>query len=84
VTPRGVEKEKRLKLMKKGKVDPAQTSIEELCKLLRFRSKNPKVIDLTTEEKLPQTLVEKAIKCSKEEKDLFMYYYLHTAMHLNP
>ena len=25
---------------------------------------------------MPETLVERAIKCSKEEKDLFMYYYL--------
>jgi ATP-dependent RNA helicase DDX24/MAK5 len=25
---------------------------------------------------MPETLVEKAIKCSKEEKDLFMYYCL--------
>jgi ATP-dependent RNA helicase DDX24/MAK5 len=53
-----------------------QNSIEALCKILRFRSKNPKVIDLTAEEKLPETLKEHAIKCNKEEKDLFMYYYI--------
>jgi len=30
---------------------------------LRFRSKNPKVIDLTEEERMPATLKEFAIKC---------------------
>lgn len=82
VTPRSAKKEKKQKFMQKEKgkskaqEDPVQSSIEALCKLLRFRSKNPKVIDLTTEERMPETLAEKAIKCSKEEKDLFMYYYL--------
>ena len=77
VTPRSAKKEKKQKILSKNKPeDPAVSSIESLCKLLRFRSKNPKVIDLTSEERMPETLVERAIKCSKEEKDLFMYYYL--------
>ena len=81
VTPRSAKKEKKQKLMqklgKKGKQeDTEQSSIDALCKVLRFRSKNPKVIDLTSEEKMPDTLQERAVKCSKEEKDLFMYYYL--------
>ena len=53
-----------------------QSTLDELCKLLKFRSRHPKVIDLTEEEKMPETLVEKAVRCKKEEKDLYMYYYL--------
>lgn len=47
-----------------------------MCKTLRFRSKNPKVIDLTEEERMPATLVERGVKCKKEEKDLYTYYYI--------
>ena len=44
--------------------------------MLKFRSKNPKIIDLTDEERMPDTLQEQAVRCSVEEKDLYMYYYL--------
>lgn len=54
--------------------------MELLCKTLRFRSKQPKVIDLTENDeknqRMPETLVEKAIRCKKEEKDLYSYYFL--------
>ena len=53
-----------------------QSSLDDLCKILRFRSKHPKVIDLTEEAKIPETLTEKVVRCKKEEKDLFMYYYM--------
>lgn len=53
-----------------------QSTLDELCKILKFRSKHPKVIDLTEEERMPDTLEEKVVRCKKEEKDLFMYYYL--------
>jgi hypothetical protein len=50
---------------------------------LRFRSKNPKVVDLTGEneeekggQRLPETIIERAIRCKKEEKDLYTYYFL--------
>ena len=77
VTPRSAKRDKNKKV--KGDAKPEETTqqtIEAFCKLLRFRSKNPKVIDLTSEERMPETLSEKAIKCNKEEKDLFMYYCL--------
>ena len=62
---------------KKQDVDELElNTIEELCKVLKFRSKNPKVIDLTEEERMPDTLDEKAVRCSVEEKDLYLYYYL--------
>jgi len=55
-----------------------------LCKTLKFRSKNPKVIDLTSAgelgeggvQRMPDTLTERAIRCKKEEKDLYSYYFL--------
>ena len=54
-----------------------KSTLEALCTTLRFRSKHPKVIDLTEEDqKMPDTLVEQAVKCKVEEKDLYMYYYM--------
>ena len=53
-----------------------QGALDDLCKILKFRSKHPKVIDLTEEARIPDTLTEKVVRCKKEEKDLFMYYYL--------
>lgn len=52
MTPRGVEKERRLSVKAKVKGEKKQESIstvEQLCKILKFRSRNPKVIDLTEE-----------------------------------
>jgi hypothetical protein len=49
---------------------------------LKFRSKNPKVIDLTEDALtgkavgMPDTLEEFASRCKSEEKDLFLYYFL--------
>lgn len=48
---------------------------------MRFRSKNPKVIDLTGDseqsaQRMPETMKERAIRCKNEEKDLFTYYFL--------
>ena len=67
---------KGLKGKKRTEDDSMQSTLDELCKTLRFRSKHPKVIDLTEEERMPDTLVEKVVRCKKEEKDLYMYYYL--------
>ena len=50
--------------------------MDDLCQIVRFRSKNPKIIDLTEEERMPDTLTEKVVRCKKEEKDLYMFYYL--------
>jgi ATP-dependent RNA helicase DDX24/MAK5 len=46
---------------------------------LKFRSKHPKVIDLTIEDgvgSMPETLQEYIVRCKSEEKDLYMYYFL--------
>ena len=79
MTPRGLQKEKRLaaKAKEKGQsVKQEANTVDELCKILKFKSHNPKVIDLTEEERMPDTLTEFAVKCKKEEKDLYLYYYL--------
>lgn len=73
VTPK---QEKRNK--KKGIVVADEDStLTALCATLKFRSKNPKIIDLTSEKSsMPSTLQEWAVRCKHEEKDLYMYYFL--------
>lgn len=57
-----------------------ESTLENLCKILKFRSKNPKVIDLTEEEQegniMPSTLAEHLVRCKQEEKDLYLYYLI--------
>ena len=72
-----LDKKKTAKFNKQADDENAeQNTLDELCKILKFRSKTPKVIDLTDDVRMPSTLLEKAIRCTKEEKDLYMYYYL--------
>jgi hypothetical protein len=53
-------------------------TIDELCKILKFRSHNPKIIDLTSNDtRMPTELKEFVVKCSRDEKDLYMYFYLN-------
>jgi hypothetical protein len=55
------------------------STLDALCETLKFRSKHPKVIDLTIEEKssgLSDTLTEYMVRCKNEEKDLYLYYFL--------
>jgi hypothetical protein len=54
--------------MKKKKIDEKDTksTLEALCETLKFRSKNPKVIDLTVEAdagKMPASLTEQVVRC---------------------
>jgi len=77
ITPR---QQKMLKKQKRDVNDSAST-LESLCSTLKFRSKHPKVIDLTEtaeggSQKMPDTLEELALRCKVEEKDLHLYYYL--------
>jgi len=65
-----------LKAKEKGEKIESVSTVDQLCKLLKFRSHNPKVIDLTEEDRMPETLQEYAIRCSREDKDLYMFYYL--------
>ena len=77
ITPR------QQKLAKKQKRDAndGMSTLENLCNTLKFRSKNPKVIDLTDDQeskshRMPDTLEELALRCKVEEKDLYLHYYL--------
>jgi ATP-dependent RNA helicase DDX24/MAK5 len=72
MTPKKAKKLKKTGYTEKDKVN----TMDMLCKALKFRSKFPKVIDLTEEDRMPDTLHEEAIRCKKEEKDLITYYYL--------
>lgn len=77
MTPRKQKQDK--KKQEKGIEENTETTLESLCKMLRFRSKMPKVIDLTQHNedgKMPSTLAEHIVRCKNEEKDLYLYYYL--------
>lgn len=67
-------------MKKKGILQEMQSTLESLCNTLRFRSKTPKVIDLTEEQQnggmMPATLSEQIIRCKQDEKDLYLYYFL--------
>ena len=67
-------------MKKKGLKHEMQNTLELLCKTLKFRSKTPKVIDLTEElengGRMPETLMEQIVRCKQEEKDLYMYYFI--------
>ncbi|ROL46599.1 ATP-dependent RNA helicase DDX24 [Anabarilius grahami] len=58
-----------------------RTKIEQRSKLQLLMEKvgikdKPKVIDLTRKEATVETLTETRINCTKEDKDLFLYYFL--------
>ena len=69
-------------MKKKGiKIEDKESTMDALCNLLKFRSKNPKIIDLTEENQdgshmMPATLKEYAVRCKVDEKDLYLYYFL--------
>jgi hypothetical protein len=69
--------------MKKKGIRPdheMQSTVEALCGLLKFRSKTPKIIDLTEENenggRMPETLSEQIVRCRQDEKDLYLYYFI--------
>jgi ATP-dependent RNA helicase DDX24/MAK5 len=42
---------------------------------IKFRG-SPKIVDLTSEESLPNELSECKVHCRDEEKDYFVYYFI--------
>mmetsp|Transcript_33627 Transcript_33627/g.51853 ORF Transcript_33627/g.51853 Transcript_33627/m.51853 type:complete len:162 (+) Transcript_33627:983-1468(+) len=74
ITPRQQKIMKKKKILVKDQI----STLDKLCQTLKFRSKNPKVIDLTEDDdgQMPETLHEQAVRCKAEEKDLYLYYYL--------
>lgn len=76
-----------LTLDAKGRIRPTKNNkkndkrehfdaLEEICKKLRFKQKKPKVINLTTEDKMPSKLIETYHRCTNDEKDLYTFYFL--------
>lgn len=60
------------KKSKRGEFD----AIAELFKKIRFTSKAPKNINLTSEMKMPEQLEELYHRCQVEDKDVYLYYFL--------
>ncbi|XP_052386135.1 ATP-dependent RNA helicase DDX24 isoform X1 [Carassius gibelio] len=60
---------------KKRKKTEQRSRLQLLMEKVGIKGK-PKVIDLTRKEATVETLTETRINCTKEEKDLFLYYFL--------
>ncbi|XP_056103541.1 ATP-dependent RNA helicase DDX24 [Rhinichthys klamathensis goyatoka] len=60
---------------KKKKRAEQRSKLQILMERVGMRAK-PKVIDLTRKEATVETLTESRISCTKEDKDLFLYYFL--------
>ncbi|XP_067312348.1 ATP-dependent RNA helicase DDX24 [Pseudorasbora parva] len=60
---------------KKRKRAEQRSKLQLLMEKVGIRDK-PKVIDLTRKEATVETLTETRINCTKEDKDLFLYYFL--------
>ncbi|XP_039507015.1 ATP-dependent RNA helicase DDX24 isoform X1 [Pimephales promelas] len=60
---------------KKKKRAEQRSKLQILMEKVGMRAK-PKVIDLTRKEATVETLTESRISCTKEDKDLFLYYFL--------
>lgn len=63
-----------------SKKDDIQTTFDALAKVLKFRSNQPKMIDLTSEEAMPESLNEQFVRCTALEKDLYLFYYLQSRL----
>lgn len=75
ITPKEEKKNKKKGIEVADKI----STLDALCETLKFRSKHPKVIDLTVEEgegSMPSTLCEYMVRTKIEEKDLYLYYFL--------
>ncbi|XP_077096292.1 ATP-dependent RNA helicase DDX24 [Siphateles boraxobius] len=60
---------------KKKKRAEQRSKLQILMERVGMKGK-PKVIDLTRKEATVETLTESRISCTKEDKDLFLYYFL--------
>ncbi|KAM9355349.1 ATP-dependent RNA helicase DDX24 [Pholidichthys leucotaenia] len=62
-------------LQKKKKNLEQRNKLEILMEKVGIKSK-PKVIDLTRKEATVETLIETQIQCPKDDKDMYLYYFL--------
>lgn len=66
---------KRLQLKKKVVKMTPNWKISQLAKLIGVKS-NRKVVDVTRKVGTAETLTESRINCTKDQKDLYLYYFL--------
>lgn len=70
-------KRKMKKLLKENPEVQPNMKLREITSKINFKNKT-KVIDLTQEEILPETLKIYKVECLKEEKMLYLYYFIKT------
>jgi ATP-dependent RNA helicase DDX24/MAK5 len=72
------DKDKKSKPLPFHQANKEASVVEKMQQMLKFKQKKPVIIDLTAEdaERMPSTLTEKVVQCKKDEKDVYMYYYL--------
>ncbi|KAF4102632.1 ATP-dependent RNA helicase DDX24 [Onychostoma macrolepis] len=63
------------RLQQKKRKKTERSRLQLLMEKVGIKDK-PKVIDLTRKQATVETLTETRINCTKEEKDLFLYYFL--------
>ncbi|RKP27028.1 P-loop containing nucleoside triphosphate hydrolase protein, partial [Syncephalis pseudoplumigaleata] len=61
---------------KKASSSSKEASMQNLLDRIEFDSAEPKVVDVTRAEAVAENLVEARIDCIKEDKDLYLYYFL--------
>lgn len=69
-------KKKYKKLMKDNPEASPNMKLEELMAKIHFKNKT-KIIDITQDNILPETLTVMKAECLKEEKNLFLYHFLN-------
>nr|XP_045594873.1 ATP-dependent RNA helicase DDX24-like isoform X1 [Procambarus clarkii]XP_045594874.1 ATP-dependent RNA helicase DDX24-like isoform X1 [Procambarus clarkii] len=66
---------KRINMKRKTVKMTSELKIDQLAKIIGVKS-NPKVVDVTRKFGTAESLTEARINCSKEEKDIYLYYFL--------
>ncbi|KAL7645944.1 UNVERIFIED_CONTAM: hypothetical protein RMT77_002841 [Armadillidium vulgare] len=66
---------KRLKQTKKVEKVSTEMKLENFIKLIGLRTK-PKIIDITRKFGTAESLSETKVFCEKDEKDIYLYYFL--------
>ncbi|KAI8056775.1 P-loop containing nucleoside triphosphate hydrolase protein [Syncephalis plumigaleata] len=71
-----LHKRKENKSGKKGAAKSDDANLQNLLDRIEFNYGEPKVVDVTRAEAVAENLVEARIDCLKDDKDLYLYYFL--------
>ncbi|XP_042206920.1 ATP-dependent RNA helicase DDX24-like isoform X2 [Homarus americanus] len=66
---------RRLNMKRKVVKMTSELKIDQLAKIIGVKS-NPKIVDVTRKFGTAESLTEARINCDKEEKDIYLYYFL--------